>query len=115
MGLTREVVYLDSQQIDKLGEVKRRFGLTNRSEATRFLIDRVDPDILAEEKELAVWTALLQETVEKADASLDRAEQSLNETLQYFKELALERAENGKSFTGSEGHIQGGQPSALAR
>ena len=99
MSLQREVMYLEPQHVTKLDEVQQKFGLGSHSEATRFLLDSVEPDNLENAAELAMWVKLIDETVAEAKASVGRAEISLDRALAYFAEKRTERPK--REFTGN--------------
>lgn len=87
MSLQREVMYLEPQHVTKLDEVQERFGFGNHSEATRFLIDATDVSAIEDAAELKVWEKILRDTVDEANRSVDKAEDSLNRAIAYFAEL----------------------------
>ncbi len=87
MGLQREVMYLEPEQVSKLDEVQQKFGFGNHSEATRFLIDAADVDAIDAAAELKVWEKLLEDAVEEANRAVDRAEASLDQAISYFARL----------------------------
>jgi len=87
MSLQREVVYLEPQHLTKVNEVQEKFGFGNHSEATRFLIDATDLGAIEDSAELKVWEKILQDTVEEANRSTNKAEASLDRAIAYFAEL----------------------------
>ncbi len=91
MGLKREVMYLDADQITKLDKVQSRFGFGNKSEAVRFVIDSVDPTTIEDNAELALWSKLLRESVTQAEQTLEGTMAQIAETDRYFSELRLAR------------------------
>ena len=85
--MQREVVFLEAQQLEKIGQVRKKFDLNSKSEALRFLIDTVDPDAMEDHLEAQAALQALEAALEMAERAGDRAEAALVSAERYFDEV----------------------------